>query len=120
MGEISNYRTLATASSEEIDVWSYDDAIDQALSFIASLPANIPLPKPMLLSRQVAIYWDFGAVYAEIDFDGSGHIDAYGKRPGVPEVYLDQERLVDVDGQSAFPTKLEAIISPPPEGLAVA
>jgi hypothetical protein len=44
----------------------------------------------MLLSNQIALYWDCDNAYAEIDFDGSGYVDAYGKRDGIDEVFLDR------------------------------
>jgi hypothetical protein len=118
-GEIMGYKKLGVDRDDNDDIWNPDRAIEQALSFLEALPVGIPLPKPMLLSEQVGIYWDFGDVYAEIDFDGSGDIDAYGKRPGVPEVNLDRLRIMDMTGQMSFPTQLERIILSP-EGAVVA
>ena len=114
--EIVSYQTLRVTTGDE-DVWDPSSAIEQTLSFLEFLPLSIPLPKPMLLSEQVAIYWDFGDVYAEIDFDGSGKIDAYGNRPGMPEVTLDKLQIADSEGQISFPTQLERVISNPEDAI---
>jgi hypothetical protein len=117
VGEIVNYLTPGIDEVNEEGEWDRGATIEHALSFLEALPVGIPLPKPMFLSRQVAIYWDFGEVYAEIDFDASGFIDAYGKRPGVPDVILDRLRIVDATGRVSFPTQLESIILPPEDAV---
>ena len=113
--EILSYRSVAAGS--DIDTpWNTTDAEEKVLAFLSAIPINIPLPKPMLLSEQIALYWDSDGSYAEIDFDGTDYIDAYGKRPGIPEVALDRLRITDAAGGFSFPTQLERIISTAEEG----
>jgi hypothetical protein len=110
VGEIASYAALAQ-SADDGEAWDASKTIDKVLSFLDSIPGSIPMPKPMLLSEQIALYWDFGNAYAEIDFDGSDYIDAYGRRPGVAEVSLNREPITDSDGRVFFPAKLERVIS---------
>jgi hypothetical protein len=109
VSEINGYRDLLEPQTK--GSWNIDAAIDDAVALVNAIPLAAPLPRPMLLSEQVAIYWDFGDTYAEIDFDGSSFFDAYAKRSGTPEVYLDHLPIVSTDGRVLFPNQIEKIVS---------
>lgn len=50
-----------------------DAAISDALRFIQNLPRDVQPPKAMAGSDgSVGLYWEAGAVYVSIDFDGDG------------------------------------------------
>ena len=111
ISEIISYRNLVESQDGEASTWNIDRAISDAVSLIDAIPSTAPLPRPMLLSERVAIYWDYGNTYAEIDFDGSNFFDAYGKREGVPDVHLDRFPIASADGYISFPSQIEGVIS---------
>ncbi len=65
-------------------------SVDAAVSFAASLSAEIPDPVPMLSSSgEVGIYWMRGGAYAEIGFDQTGTCFLFAEAPGMVPVHLD-------------------------------
>jgi len=109
VSEITEYRKTA-AAAEGPDAWDATRTIERVLEFLDAIPADVPIPKPMLLSGQLALYWDFGDTYAEIDFDETEYVDAYGKRPDMDDVSLDRLQITDNAGRVFFPTELEKVI----------
>ena len=115
---------LAYRSLEEN--WDYagaeavrPDAVNDAIRMIEVMPTTLGAPKPMVLaSGDVAIYWENGAAYAEIGFNGDGTYYAFGECPGLPSVHLDDVLLTDNDGASHFPRQIEEILQWKPTSLA--
>ena len=88
------------------------DAVDHAIAMVRCLPADIVLPKPMTLaSGHVALYWDFGVLYAEIGFDGSGKYYAYASGPDFEPIYIDDAELIGLSGGIIFPPDMKSILS---------
>jgi hypothetical protein len=87
-------------------------AISNALRMLEITPVGIEAPKPMLLaSGEVALYWDFGEVYAEIGFDQAGNYYAFATRPGFESVYLD-DILFDGDSiNPEFPAAVRGLLT---------
>jgi hypothetical protein len=66
---------------------AHPKAVTDALTFLAKLPPDLLLPKPMVAgSGLVGLYWHHGQLYTSIDFDGSGSycfvIDRNGSASG--------------------------------------
>lgn len=118
VSELMNFRQIVHPRGDDLASWDIDAATEAAASLINALPAHVPLPRPMLLSEQVALYWDFGDTYAEIDFDGTNFLDGYGKRKGYPEVFLDRFQIASATGHVSFPSGIEGVISGNRETLA--
>jgi len=109
--ELDSYRDAVEREANGDPSWNIEAAVNAAKSLINAIPSTAPLPRPMLLSERVAIYWESESGYAEIDFDGSNLLDAYGKRSGMLDVYLDGFPIASADGQVSFPSQIEGIIS---------
>jgi hypothetical protein len=91
------------------------EAIGSALSMLAATPVNLVAPKPMVLaSGEVALYWDWGDIYAEIGFDDAGTYYAFAARHGSEPVHLDDMPVEDEEGRTVFPTAVLEILSPEP------
>jgi hypothetical protein len=87
------------------------DAIEDALSFLATIPAEASQPKVMALpTGAVSLYWDRGRTYIEISFNGSGNYCAFAKSPGEVSVYIDDARIDPQGNSSSFPLELRNIL----------
>ena len=56
------------------------EAVATAVGFVERLPSGTPLPKPMLSpSGEVGLYWDIGAIYADVTFAGGGAFSLFSR-----------------------------------------
>ncbi len=86
-------------------------AIEDAMQMLEVTPPEAGPPKCMALaSGEVALYWDFGAVYAEIGFSGDGTYYAYATSPDAGPVHLDDVSLLDSQGQCVFPRPVHDVL----------
>lgn len=71
---------------------AHPHALMDAVQFVQNMPADLPLPAPMLAgSGAVGLYWDRGTHYASIEFEGDNTYtyltdgpEGYGGAEGVP------------------------------------
>ncbi|HVC63410.1 MAG TPA: hypothetical protein VND19_23985 [Acetobacteraceae bacterium] len=86
-------------------------AIEDAMQMLEVTPPEAGPPKCMVLaSGDVALYWDFEPVYAEIGFSGDGTYYAYAASPDVDPVHLDDVRLFDSQGHCVFPGSVRDVL----------
>jgi hypothetical protein len=109
---VSALRTDISNDTDANHSARFGQAFEYVLNIIDAIPTKIPLPRPMLLSEQVSLFWDYGGIYVEIDVSPDGMVSAYGKHPTKPEMFLD----TDIDALTAsggmFPKSLEDFLLP--------
>lgn len=75
-------------------------AMDRALRLIDSLPAQLPLPRPMLsFNGELGLYWDLQGGYAELTFEVDGQISFFSRDLNGSE-YFDENFESDVFDRS--------------------
>jgi hypothetical protein len=117
--ELMTYCNLGDNWDEEGAVAPSLEATGDALRMLEATPSAIGAPKAMAMATgEIALYWDFGDVYAEIGFDGSGKYYAYAKRPDAEPIHLDDMALVDEDGRGQFPTAVIEVLTWEPTKVA--
>ena len=93
-------------------------AVDDALTFLDSKPADIPLPHPDQGSEgEVGIYWDNrdARVFAEATFEGDGTF-AYFAAHGVPGATADKCGSDYADVSAPWPEDMLRILRKPDLG----
>ncbi|HEY1934388.1 MAG TPA: hypothetical protein VGG99_20460 [Acetobacteraceae bacterium] len=102
--EIMSYVALQDNWDQEGANAPHPEAMNDALRMLEATPFEVGAPKPMVLaSGDIALYWDYGEVYAEIGFDGSGTYYAYATAPDHEPVHLDDVSVYGHDDQCKFP-----------------
>jgi hypothetical protein len=75
IGEIRQWSLLNANWDGEGAAIPNAQSIKEVVSFIRLLDESFPLPEPMLLaSGHVALYWNEGSLFADIEFLGDGRI----------------------------------------------
>jgi len=83
IGEIRQWSLLNTDWDGEGAAAPSSKSIKEVVSFVRLLDNDILLPEPMLLSSgHVALYWNEGNLYADLEFLGDGRIAYFIKNNG--------------------------------------
>ena len=78
--EIRSYTDLSDDWDADGAIAPCQQAIDDALAFLASRPFGVPLPLPEVATiGDVGIYWDRGGVFVEVQFGGDGAFSYYAE-----------------------------------------
>jgi hypothetical protein len=111
---IRSFQAEIVRASQEEDGYTLSalDAIEPIVKIAAATPDRVSLPRPMLLSEQISLFWDYGQIYAELAVSGDGSVSAYGKHPSKPELFLDTDLETLAASGSLFPKSLEDFLLP--------
>jgi len=112
VGKICGYASLGSNWDGEGAAPIKDDVVDDCLSFLAAIPADVGPPKVMpLRTGEVSLYWDRRSIYAEISFDGSHSFCAYAKGPETEPIYIDRSSIDAGQNIESFPKSIRALLT---------
>ena len=87
-------------------------AMDAALRLIDAIPAQLPLPRPMLsFNGELCLYWDLQGGYAELSFETDGQISFFS-RDTVGQERFDENLTRDSFSRSWFWGAIGALDAP--------
>lgn len=110
--ELMSYQNLGAGWDGGVAASPSTRAIGNALRMLEITPRGVEAPKPMLLATgEVALYWDFGEIYAEIGFDDTGVYYAFATRPEFDPVHLDDVAFDDEGANPEFPSAVREILT---------
>ena len=88
------------------------DAADDALSFLANKPIDIPLPFPECgTAGDLGLYWDYGHqdVFTQVSVEGDGTY-AYFTVHGVPGGIVEKSGVDGIDVTEPWPSEMLEIL----------
>lgn len=107
IGTLTSYESLPEDWDGYGGIAPTSEAVSNATDFVSLLPADLPLPKPMLSGNGVVgLYWKTENLYLDIEFEGDGTYSYYAEKSGDSARYDDKISITSAE----LPEELEQIL----------